>query len=171
MDRLNLRRKKLIKILKTQDGPLSGSFLAKKLNVTRQIIVQDIAILRAENHPITSSNKGYSYNDDTLYERVFAIQHDDSKTKEELYLIIDTGGIVKDVFINHPIYGEIRVDLNLKSRREVDQFLKDIHHEKSEPIKNLTGDKHFHTVVAENEEILDEVESSLMKNGFIVMSS
>ena len=53
------RRKEILNIIKYNMEPVSGSALAKKLNVSRQVIVQDIALLRAENNDIISTHKGY----------------------------------------------------------------------------------------------------------------
>ena len=53
------RRKQLLNILSSSNNPVSGGTLAKELNVSRQIIVQDISLLRANGPTIFSTNKGY----------------------------------------------------------------------------------------------------------------
>ena len=53
------RRERLIALLQQADTPISGTELAKQLGVSRQVIVQDVALLRAENCEILSTNKGY----------------------------------------------------------------------------------------------------------------
>lgn len=50
------RREQLIALLKQADIPVSGTDLAKRLGVSRQVIVQDIALLRAVNKNILSTN-------------------------------------------------------------------------------------------------------------------
>ena len=53
------RRIELMNRLKQENRPLSGAELAKEFGVSRQVIVQDIALLRATNRNILSTNKGY----------------------------------------------------------------------------------------------------------------
>ena len=50
----NKRRQAIIDILKNSLQPVSGTYLAKTLQVSRQVIVQDIALLRAGDYDIYS---------------------------------------------------------------------------------------------------------------------
>ena len=165
------RRTELMKILKQESRPLSGSELAKRFGVSRQVIVQDIALLRATNRNILSTNKGYVLFDPDhgleLCRRTFAVRHTDAQIREELYLIVDHGGHVCDVVVEHEIYGQLSADLILKNRRDVDEFIRKMGETSDQPLKILTGDSHFHTVEAESEEILDEIETQLQAKGFL----
>ena len=102
------RRNQIIHILQSSDTPISGVKLAKMLDVSRQVIVQDVALLRAKDICIHSTNRGYviDKNQETL--RVFKVIHTEEETAEELQTIIDLGGWVKDVFVYHKTYGVIR---------------------------------------------------------------
>ena len=52
-----VRRERIIGLLKASDLPLSGTELAKQCQISRQIIVQDIARLRASGYQILSTTK------------------------------------------------------------------------------------------------------------------
>ena len=139
------RRIELMNRLKQENRPLSGTELAKEFGVSRQVIVQDIALLRATNRNILSTNKGYVLYDpehgQNLCRRIFAVNHTDAQMQEELYLIVDCGGYVCDVIVEHET-----ADL---------------------PLKVLTGNSHLHTVEADSEKILDEIETRLAEKGFL----
>lgn len=82
--------------------------------------------------------------------------------------IIDLGGIVENVFVNHKIYGKIQADMNIRCRRDIKEFIAGIKSGKSTLLKNVTSDYHYHTVTAEEERILDDVEVELAKRGYLV---
>lgn len=166
------RREKLLELLAQSPKPLSGSALALQLGVSRQVIVQDIALLRAGNRDILSTARGY-----TLYDpptprcnRCFMVSHTDEQTADELNTIVDLGGKVLDVFITHPIYGSITADLLLNNRQDVADFVSrtKLHH--SKPLKELTDGIHYHTVEAASEEVLDAIEKALLEKKYLLPS-
>ncbi len=162
------RREKIIELLNSANEPLSGAFLAKAMHVSRQVIVQDIALLRAYNKNILSTNKGYilfqSESGKKSFKRTIAVNHTDEQMTDELYAIVDCGARVLDVVVEHEVYGQITVDLVLKSRQDVDEFIAKI--ATAQPLKSLTRGKHFHTIEADSEEILDNAERALSEKGF-----
>lgn len=167
------RRELLVTLLKEAKSPLSGSELAKKLNVSRQIIVQDIALLRAVNRQILSTTKGY-----LLYEekpetikRCVCVSHTTNQIEDELLTITDLGGKILDVTVVHDIYGPICVDLMIASRQDVYDFVKKVDTKKTTPLKELTGGLHYHTIEAKNEEILDQIEAKLKLKNYLVSSN
>lgn len=165
------RRKQIENILEMEADPVSASVLARRFGVSRQIIVQDIALLRATNKNILSTNKGYvifEKQKHTGARRIISVRHTDAQMKEELYAIVDAGAKVLDVVVEHDVYGQISADLSITSRRDVDEFLEKISRNTGKPLKELTGDEHFHTIEAEKEEILDAVEKILDKMGFLL---
>ena len=165
------RRQCIIDMLGSSGQPLSGSGLAKQLGVSRQVIVQDIALLRAENKNILSTNKGYILYDPVggqgRMRRTLAVCHTDEETRDELYTIVDHGGKVLDVVVEHEIYGQITVDLILKTRQDVEEFLDKVAHSGAKQLKSLTEDRHFHTVEADTEEELDVIETLLRDKGYM----
>ena len=162
------RRKEIIKELNRSNKLIAGTKMADLFGVSRQVIVQDIAILKAEGYEIESTNRGYKLAESDKYKRVFKISHKDEDIEKELNSIVDLGATVKNVSVNHKVYGKIVVDMNIKSRRDVQKFLETIKSGISKPLKNLTESYHYHMILADNEEILDEVEEILNKKGFIV---
>ena len=161
------RRKKIINILSSSKSPVAGVALAKELDVSRQVIVQDIALLRANGAAIFSTNRGYLIQADKQYSRVLKVVHEDDEVEEELSTIVDAGGQVKDVFVYHKVYGVIRANMDIKSRRDVRNYLEEIRTGKSSLLKNVTSGYHYHTISAESEEVLDAIQEELKQKGFL----
>lgn len=162
------RRKEIIKYIAGSSRPVSGKKLAECFNVSRQVIVQDIALIRAEGTEIISTNRGYICQLPSEVSRVYYVHHDDNRIREELNLIVDNGGKVEDVFINHAVYGELRAELSLDSRKKAEDFIREIESGKSSPLNTITSGFHYHTVKAESEQILNNIESELKEKGFLV---
>ena len=162
------RRAQILNKLKAGSKPVSGSALAKELKVSRQVIVQDIALIRAQGVSIYSTPKGYIVGDGIIMpSRVFKLRHREDEVEEELNTIIDNGGRVEDVFVYHKVYGILRATMNIKSRLDIKRYVKDIASGKSTLLLNLTSGYHYHTVSAESMEILDIIQDELTKKGFL----
>lgn len=161
------RRETILAILQESKEPVSGTALAKQLHVTRQVIVQDIALIRAKGREIHSTNKGYVLENKPWCTRVFKVIHEDADIERELNLYVDLSGVVLDVFVYHKRYGIVRTDMNIRSRRDIQMYLEDMRTGKSAPLKNLTSGYHYHTVAAESEEILDAIQNRLSEEGFL----
>ena len=161
------RRKKILQILSASEKPVSGVSIAKQLQVSRQIIVQDIALLRANGNEILSTNHGYLLQSEQNVSRVFKLIHSDSEVEEELSMIVDMGGIVRDVFVYHKVYGVVRAEMNIRSRLDAHNFMKNIALGKSSLLKNITSGYHYHTVFADSEETLDLIQNQLQERGFL----
>ncbi|MGI6734384.1 MAG: transcription repressor NadR [Anaerovoracaceae bacterium] len=164
----DFRRQKIVKLLAESQEPLSGTALASYFNVSRQVIVQDITLLRAAGNKILSTYRGYVLQKGDALNRVFKVRHDDNEIVDELYTIVDAGGKILDVFVNHEIYGELRAELMLSSRKDVDTFTAQLKAGKISPLKHLTDDYHYHTVAGDSEEILDFIEDQLKKKGYLM---
>ena len=162
------RRKLLASILVSDTNPISGSELSKMADCSRQIIVSDIALLKASGYDIISTNRGYILNNSPLPERVFKVRHTSDETKKELDLIIDLGGIVSDVFVWHKVYGKIKADLNLFSKAGVEKYIDGIKSGKSTELMHITDCYHYHTVKADSNKTLDEIENALSEKNYIV---
>lgn len=161
------RRKQILQILTKADKPVSGLALAEKFDVSRQVIVQDIALLRANGAAIFSTNRGYLLEQSGEVSRVFKMIHADEEVEEELTTIVDCGGKVVDVFVYHKVYGVVRADMNIKSRRDIQNYMQDISSGKSTLLKNVTSGYHYHTIFAESQEILDLIQERLQGKGFL----
>ncbi len=164
------RRKNILEILNSSSKPISGRELADMFGVSRQVIVQDIGILKSLHDDIISTNKGYKIIRNTLCQRVFKVSHTNEEIEKELTNIVDLGGVVRDVFIWHKAYGKIQININIKSRRDIKNLLIEFEQGISKPLNNLTDGFHYHTVSADSEEILDEIEAKLDEIGFLIKS-
>ena len=108
------RRNKILQLIKETKKPLSGTKLGEKTGVSRQIIVQDIALIRAEGHNILSTARGYILDEPNQVKRIFKLKHTDEQIEEELNTIVDLGGYILDVTVNHKVYGNITAPLKIK---------------------------------------------------------
>lgn len=162
------RRKEIVSLLMSEQNPTSGTALAKRFGVSRQIIVQDISVLKAAGFQILSTHSGYLIHQAPLSERIFKVRHTSGQTEDELNLIVDLGGTVADVFVWHKVYGKVSAKLNISSRLHVRQFLERIRSGKSKELMNITDGYHYHTVLAESEEVLDQIEKTLIDERYIV---
>ena len=161
------REKRIIEILESSETLVSGTYLAELFDVSRQVIVQDIAILKARNIDIISTNRGYRLLSKGI-KKIIKVKHDDSEIRNELNAIVDLGASIEDVFVVHKTYGEIRVKLDIKSRRDVDLLVENINSKLSKPLKNLTNNYHYHTIIVENEIIFKEVQDKLKSLGILI---
>lgn len=160
------RREKLLKSLSNKNA-MSGSDLAKVMQCSRQVIVQDIALLRTSGHKIISTTKGYMLDEDDRPTRVFKLHHTPEDCEKELNLIVDNGGHVEDVFIYHKVYNVVRADMDVKSRKDVAKFMEQINTGKSDLLSTATSGYHYHTISADTEEELDEIYDQLANAGFL----
>ena len=161
------RRKAIVNLLSASKTPISGGELSKQFNVSRQIIVQDITVLKGLGYEIFSTHHGYVLQKSPLVERVFKLKHTTEQTEDELNSIVDLGGTVVDVFVWHKVYGKISATLNIFSRLHVKQFLEGVRTGKSTELMNITGGYHYHTVRADSEAVLDKIGVLLTEKKYI----
>lgn len=162
------RRKEIVALIMAAEEPVSGSALSECLGVSRQIIVQDIAMLRAEGYDVLSTHQGYVITKGPFAERVFKLRHNSEQTEDELTTIVSLGGTVVNVFVWHKVYGKVEANLNIFSERSIAQFMDGIKTGKSKELMHITEGYHYHTVRADSEEILDRIEALLDEKGYIV---
>lgn len=162
------RRKEIIMFLMAQKEAVSGSVLSEKFGVSRQIIVQDISVLKEEGFEILSTHYGYVVRNTPYVTREIKMYHTTEQTEDELNCIVDFGGTVVDVFVWHKVYGKMSADLNISSRIQVKQFIEGVRSGKSKELMNITGGYHYHTIRAESEQILTEIENKLDEKGYVV---
>ncbi len=161
------RREKMLAILQSAKEPMSGATLAKQLEVSRQVVVQDIALLRAGKYEIISTCRGYMMSGESCCERIFKVCHTDEQMEEELNLYVDFGGTVEDEFVYHKVYDVIRVEMGLKSRRDVKEYMEKLKSGISKSLKDVTSGYHYHTITAESEQVLNQIQEELSKRGFL----
>jgi transcriptional regulator of NAD metabolism len=165
------RRDFLLEKLKRAATPLTGTALAKELGVSRQIIVGDIAILRAAGIDIFATPQGYVLPDRALKESLsytIACRHNHNAIEQELAIIIDNGGKILDVIVEHPVYGEICAKLMLASRRDLQDFMDKLAKSKAEPLSLLTNGVHLHTIEVPSDAIFRSIEEQLGLAGILM---
>ncbi|MBM7584828.1 transcriptional regulator of NAD metabolism [Bacillus pakistanensis] len=165
------RRELILNKLVNNGAPITGGALAKLTNVSRQVIVSDITLLKAKNEPIIATSQGYMYMPQTaigVVERTVACQHSPERAEEELNLLVDHGVTVKDVKIEHSVYGDLTASIMVSNRKEVTNFLKKIKNTGSAYLSQLTEGVHLHTLAASSEKQLIEAEDALKRAGFLI---
>lgn len=142
------RQERIAAMLQDSRQPWRGEDIAQALDVTRQVVVHEIALLRASGLPIVSTPRGYViYGDQPSPLRtVISVRHTADQTAEELYTLVDAGVTIENVIVEHPLYGELKGSLNLRSRLDVDTFLADVHAGGASLLSSLTDGHHLHTV-------------------------
>ena len=118
------RRQQIARLLSASQAPISATTLSQELGVSRQIIVGDIALLRAAGQEITATARGYVIPAQNGLLRRIACMHSAGETRDELDAMVDCGCTVVDVIVEHPVYGQLTAPLHLSSRLDVDQFMK-----------------------------------------------
>lgn len=167
------RREQILAILRSSSGPVSAASLAATVHVSRQIIVGDIALLRAAGTEIQATPRGYLLQGEDgetagrlLY--TIACRHDNGpQLAEELYTVVDNGGGLIDVTVEHPVYGQICGKLHIFSRYDADLFLETLARSKAETLCNLTGNIHLHTLACRSEEDYRRILAELDKKGIL----
>ena len=163
------RRNKILEKIQNSTSPVSASSLSKEMGVSRQIIVGDVALLRAEGNDILSTPRGYvaAPKEKNVTKRI-AVNHSAEETQTELYTLVDEGCTVEDVIVEHPIYGQLIGKLRISSRYDVDEFIRKSKEEKATPLSALTEGIHLHTVSANSEEQIDRAIDKLKELGILL---
>ena len=161
------RREEILSFIGNAENPIPASVLAERFAVSRQVIVQDIAIIRANGYDVTATNRGYVLNSKIQATRVFKCRHSFEEIVDEGALIIEAGGKVEDVFVNHRVYGRISSRLDLINRTHVEELYRSLVSGASKPLMSVTDGYHYHTVSAEDEATLDGIERALRERGFL----
>ncbi|WP_254246500.1 transcription repressor NadR [Macrococcoides canis] len=168
---VNERRLAILQLIKESTTPISGNQLAQQYDVSRQIIVSDIAQLRAEEHPIKATKQGYIFQkieeQGEKYKRTITVRHTSERMLEELKIIVENGAMIDNVSVNHPIYGKISVELMLRSVEECYDFSNDMEEDNGRMLAELTYGIHDHVISAKSEKILDNAVNELRQEGFM----
>jgi transcriptional regulator of NAD metabolism len=163
------RRDNIINLLLEGNEPIKGNMIAKKYSVTRQVIVKDIAILRAKGKNIIATPDGYIVNkNENKVKAIIAVTHNEEEMFSEMSIVIKYGGTIEDVIVEHPLYGEIVAMLMIKNYNELNKFVQKYQEQRARLLSVLTKGVHLHTISAENEDDINLIISELKKYNFIV---
>lgn len=161
------RRKKILNTIQSSQAPISGTQLAKFCGVSRQVIVQDIALLKASGEEIISTVRGYHCLKEKDIQKYIHVEHGREQMEEELNTIVDNGGYIVNTGIDHPTYGKIHVDMNISSRKDVKAFIQKSYQNDFSPLSALTSGKHFHLVETQCMEDMLAIEGALAELGIL----
>jgi len=166
------RREKILNFLKNSNNPIKGTDLSNMYKVTRQVIVQDISLLRARGENILATPQGYiipkTNNKSSIIKKIVCKHTEYSEIEDELKTIVDLGGRVIDVIVEHPLYGEIKGQLEINSRADVDEFMDSLRRNRAEPLSSLTEGIHLHTIVVGSEEMLLRIKKALKSKNYLI---
>ena len=163
------RRAAILRRLEAEETPVSASALAGEFSVSRQIIVGDVALLRAGGADISATPRGYVLARSVQgILRTVACRHDLSGTQEELYILVDNGCSVLDVVVEHAVYGQLVGQLQLSSRYDVDQFMERLVSEGNKPLSTLTEGIHLHTLRCQDEAAYERARDALREAGYLL---
>ena len=166
-----LRRKEILETVSREEAPISATSLAKKLNVSRQVIVGDVALLRAQGNEIIATARGYTMvqklKEGYQYLGKIACQHSSEDSETELYTIVDSGAVAVNVIIEHELYGEITGNLNLRSRKDVDALMNKVKTSDVRLLSELTQGIHLHTIACRDKNHFEQVVRTLDAHGIL----
>jgi transcriptional regulator of NAD metabolism len=160
----------MLEVINKSDTPVSASSLAKEMSVSRQVIVGDIAILRAQGNEIIATARGYmipEFREANRYIGKIACSHSPQDTKDELYAMVDSGAVVLDAIIGHELYGEITGQLNIRNREDVDDFARKVEKSEIRLLSELTMGVHLHTVACRDEAHFKQTCEAVDKAGYL----
>lgn len=165
----NTRREKIVNILRASDAAISATSLAAEFNVSRQIIVGDVALIRAQGIDINATPRGYvlASNDENIIRRTIVCCHSGEDMITELNTIVDFGCKVIDVIVEHPVYGQIVGQLQIASRYDVQQFVDRVKSQKAHSLSELTDGVHLHTIEVPSEDVYVKLVAKLDSLGVL----
>lgn len=166
----NLRRNEILRMLGESDAYISAAQLAQHFGVTRQIIVSDVALLRANGNRIQATRKGYRLEKDEQPQSLRSVvcRHRGDQVLDEFYTIVDNGGSIASVVVEHPIYGELSADLNICSRYDAQEFVQRQQETNASQLCDLTGGLHIHMLRVPNEETYIRIVNGLKQLDILV---
>ncbi|TDL34424.1 transcription repressor NadR [Jeotgalibacillus sp. S-D1] len=165
------RRLAILEKLKKAKGPITGNELARQMEVSRQVIVSDVTLLKAVNEPILATSQGYLFMPSApaaKISRTIVCRHTPEQSEQEMLMIVHEGASIKNVSIEHPVYGDLTASMMIHNAHDVRNFLEKIQHTDASFLSELTDGVHLHEIEADNESILQSVEHKLYQAGILV---
>lgn len=160
------RRNAIYQVL-SADTPISATALAGRFGVTRQVVVGDIALLRAEGRSVIATPRGYIIPVPDGFLRTIACVHNAVQTRDELNAMVDCGCTVIDVVVEHPVYGQLTAPLAISSRYDVEQFIEKMASASASPLSALTEGIHLHTLSCPDEAVFNHLRDKLREMGML----
>ncbi|KIL46123.1 transcription repressor NadR [Jeotgalibacillus campisalis] len=167
-----IRRQKILDTLKNSQSPITGGELASSTNVSRQVIVSDITLLKAKQEPILATSQGYLFMpqqpQNAKVAKTIVCRHTPEQSEEEMMMIVQGGASIINVSIEHPVYGDLTASMMLHTVTDVKNFMNKINSTDASFLSQLTDGIHLHEIEAESEAILHKIEDTLDEAGILV---
>jgi len=166
----DMRREKLLSMLVSSEEPITGGELSMSLGVSRQVIVHDVALLRAKGISILATPQGYLLADNIIKRKraVIACRHDQHNLYRELEIMVEYGASILDVIVEHPLYGELQGLLMIKSLKDVEKFAAKLAASDAKPLSDLTNGIHLHTIEIDDDQKLLQLKAALQQEGILL---
>lgn len=152
-----------------QDGaaPISATAFGKRFGVSRQTIVGDVALMRARGEQIVATPRGYMYTTEDAHTAIIVCRHTPQQAGDELARVIDNGGAVLDVMVDHPLYGQLRGELQIHTQTDINLFLARMQEGHGKMLSELTGGVHLHTIAYDTPAQLTAIKQALRESGYL----
>ena len=163
------RRESILEKLSAAKAPVSASALAGQLGVSRQIVVGDVALMRAGGAQIDATPRGYQLHPaEKGFTGILACVHStEDEMRTELYTVVDQGGVVVDVTVENSLYGELCGNLNIASRYDVDNFIRQAKDTPECLLSRMTGGVHLHTLHCPDAGTFQRIKKALDEKGIL----
>ncbi|MGD7044098.1 transcription repressor NadR [Jeotgalibacillus proteolyticus] len=167
----DIRRQKILDKLRNSQSPVTGGELASVMNVSRQVIVSDITLLKAKQEPILATSQGYLYMPQPQTAKItktIVCKHTPEQSEKEMLIIVEGGASIRNVSIEHPVYGDLTASMMLHTVTDVKNFMEKITATDASFLSQLTDGIHLHEIEGESEPLLQKIEDALDEAGILV---
>ena len=166
------RQEYILKKLQSSSAPISASSLAKELQVSRQVIVGDVALLRAKDHDIIATHRGYILSNHIVetppqYRAKIVCKHSVHEVQRELEIVVENGGKLLDVQVEHPIYGTLSAPLNISTFEDILYFMEKLSHYQESLLSSLTDGIHIHTISCDSRASFEQIKQRLAEESLL----
>ncbi|GAW98476.1 transcription repressor NadR [Secundilactobacillus mixtipabuli] len=161
------RRSQIQSVLSTSQSPISASQLARRFGVSRQTIVGDVSLLRAGGEAIVATIRGYEYQHKAVHEVVLVCRHFPNDSADEMRRIVEAGGVIEDVVVDHPLYGQLKANLQVRDIGDVNLFIAKMKRQNAHLLSELTDGVHMHTIAYDTPAQLRAIQASLREAGYL----
>ncbi|WP_225048206.1 transcription repressor NadR [Lacticaseibacillus kribbianus] len=161
------RQAQIRSALADNNAPITATQFGQRFGVSRQTVVGDIALMRARGEGIIATPQGYQYEEKSRHEAVIVCRHTPEQAREEMNTVVDLGGTMIDVLVEHPVYGQMRGQLQVKTRTDVNLFMGHLRQREGHLLSELTDGVHLHTIGYDTPEQLTAIKDALRAKGFL----
>ncbi|KLO25014.1 MULTISPECIES: transcription repressor NadR [unclassified Marinitoga] len=157
------KKQRILKILENSENPVKGKILAEKIGISRQMIIQYISRLKSDGHKIIATRDGYILEKEVGIRKMIAVKHSTDEIENELFAIVQAGGKIIDVIVEHPLYGEIKGRIDVKNEEDIIRFMSLLKTTQATPLLELSDGVHIHTIEVKDEKSFEKIKKAINK--------